>query len=31
MGNYASSMTLWDKVFKTEIDRAQVKRARARS
>ncbi len=26
MGNYASSMKLWDKVFRTEIDRARVKR-----
>ena len=29
MGNYASSLTLWDRVFGTEIDASRVKRARA--
>lgn len=28
MGNYASSLTLWDRVFGTEIDPSRVKRAR---
>ena len=31
MGNYASSLTLWDRVFRTEIDLSKVKRARTGS